>query len=598
MTLLKHWKYNKGEDIVVTQLKGLVNSNPAVLLIESEKVVFNPHSDTSKKITLISGGGAGHEPLHAGYVGDNLLDAAVSGSVFASPSTKQIMSAIKAKSDKEKGTIMVVKNYTGDILHFGLVAERAKSEGYKIEMLTVSDDVAVGRAQNKMVGRRGLAGTALVHKILGAAVNSDKGGDLKDVADLGNAINKNMVTLSASLDRTSVPGRGEQDIEFNNEDEAELGLGIHNEPGTKISPIPNIDELIRGMFEKLLSPEDKDRHYVEFALGDEYVLLINNIGGTSSFELYAITQHVIENLPLSKRPKRIYVSDFVTSFNSPGFSITLLNLNNLTKEIINFNVDDVLAYLDAPTNAPGWKPKIYDPELWTKHQQKNNKQVISSTDEENIVTSDLVIDEEEFLHRLRNAMHLLLDRESKITHYDSIVGDGDCGETLAKGANEILQALDNDYVFQKHLSDPVATLYSITEIVENSMGGTSGGLYSIFLTALVKSLKSSVEINIETVAEALNSAMYDGLFKYTKARVGGRTLVDTLQPFVDSLKKSGDLKEALKSAQAGCESTKKLQASFGRASYVNEDEFKAEGGIPDPGAVGLLAIIEGFLKDL
>lgn len=275
MTLAKHWKYGKDEDIVVTQLRGLVASNPYVNLIPSEKVVFNPHSDTSKKITIISGGGAGHEPMHGGFVGENLLDAAVSGSVFASPSTKQIMAAIKTKSNKEKGTIIVIKNYTGDILHFGLVAERAKSEGYKVELVIVSDDVAVGREQNKMVGRRGLAGTAFIHKILGSASATSPDVDLKSLSDLGHAINKNLVTLGASLDRTSVPGKLEEEIEFTGNDEMELGLGIHNEPGTKIKPIPNIDELIQKMYHQLLSPEDKDRHYVDFDFeNDEYVLLL------------------------------------------------------------------------------------------------------------------------------------------------------------------------------------------------------------------------------------------------------------------------------------------------------------------------------------
>ena len=126
MTLAKHWKYGKDEDLTLTHLRGLAASNPTVSLIPLEKVLFSKTSDTKSKVTLISGGGGGHEPLHAGYVGDNLLDAAVSGSIFASPSTKQIMAAVKTKSDKKKGTLIIVKNYTGDFLHFGLVVERAK----------------------------------------------------------------------------------------------------------------------------------------------------------------------------------------------------------------------------------------------------------------------------------------------------------------------------------------------------------------------------------------------------------------------------------------------------------------------------------------
>ncbi|KAG2733857.1 hypothetical protein G9P44_003382 [Scheffersomyces stipitis] len=595
MTLRKHWKYSEDEDLVLSSLKGLVHSNPAVRLIPSEKVVFNPNSDTSKKITLISGGGAGHEPLHGGYVGDNLLDAAVSGHIFASPSTKQIMAAIRTKSHKEKGTIIVVKNYTGDILHFGLVAERAKNEGYNVELVIVADDVAVGKAQNKMVGRRGLAGTAIVHKILGAAVHSENA-ELKNIAHLGNTINDNLVTISASLDRTSVPGRQMNTSEFTGEDEAEVGLGIHNEPGVKISPIPNIDDLIEDLFHKLLSPDDKDRHYVDFDLhNDDYILLINNIGGTSSLELHLIAEHIVIQLPTKNRPKRILISDFVTSLNSPGFSITLLNLSNIAKAKVGFSTDQLLEFLDAPTDAPGWKPKRYTSKQWEADSVYSE----SPMTETSHISSSLKTNAVVFEKALVNAMNNLLKNEPDITRYDTIVGDGDCGETLAAGANAILFELKKKGNFHKNLSDPVATLAAITDLVEDSMGGTSGGLYSIYLTKLVGSLGEKKELTTQTFGDAAYSALYDGLFKYTRARVGGRTLVDTLQPFVDTLKGTGDIKASLSAAKKGCENTRELHAKFGRASYVDESEFKTEeGGVPDPGAVGLYAIIEGFVGAL
>lgn len=584
MTLAKHWNYSKDEDLVLSTLQGLVSTNPCLRLIPTEKVVFNPSSDTSEKVCLISGGGAGHEPLHAGFVGDNLLDAAVSGAIFASPSTKQIMAAIKTKATKSTGCLVIVKNYTGDILHFGLVVERAKSEGYNVDMLVVADDVAVGRKQNKMVGRRGLAGTAAIHKILGAA--SSKKTDLPTLVALGNAINKNLVTLGASLDRTSVPGKTHE-IEFTGDNEVELGLGIHNEPGVKLSPIPNIDDLIKLMFDKLVSPKDEDRYYVDFDLkNDEYVLLINNIGGTSTFELNVIVHHVLKNLPLSKKPTRVLVSDFVTSLNSPGFSITLLNLSNLKKEDIKFSPDDVLEFLDAPTNAPGWKPKTY--KNWNVEEQFVESPMKESTE----ITSDLRIDSDFLKKSLVNGLKKVLQEEPKITHYDTVVGDGDCGETLAAGANSILKWLDD--VPEQKLQDPVTCITKITELVEDSMGGTSGGIYSIYLTAFAKHLQKSKDASIESISEALYDALHHGLFKYTNARVGGRTLVDTLQPFVDELRESKNLTQAVNAAQDGCENTRKLHASFGRASYVDEKDLELEGGIPDPGAVGLLALIQGF----
>ncbi|KAK6463020.1 Dak1 domain-containing protein [Scheffersomyces coipomensis] len=592
MTLTKHWNYNEGEDLVLSNLKGLVHVNPSVRLIPSQKVVFNPHSDTSKKIAIISGGGAGHEPLHAGFVGDNLLDAAVSGTIFASPSTKQIMAALKVKADKDTGVIIVVKNYTGDIINFGLVSEKAKTEGYNVEMVIVSDDVAVGCEQNKMVGRRGIAGTALVHKVIGAAVNdSVKAYSVQDIRQLGENVNANLVTIAASLDRTSVPGKNEE-IEYTKSNEAELGLGIHNEPGTRISPIPNIDDLVNRLFKLLVSPEDKDRHYVDFDLqNDDYILLINNIGGTSTLELNAIVEHVLSNLPFKKAPKRVLASDFVTSISSPGFSITLLNLTKM-----NYETEQILSYIDAPTNAPGWKPKSYDEQLWGRSEEfkyfesEKLQEVVRPTN------VNLKIDHKSFEKALRGSLNNLLSQVSKIDHYDAIVGDGDCGDTLKAGATAILNHINKD---NSCLQDVLDALWVITELVEDNMGGTSGGLYSIFLTALTQNLQKENELTVKTFADASRKAMYEGLFKYTKARVGGRTLVDVLQPFIDELYDTQDLKSALAKGKQGCEDTLKLShAKFGRASYVNEDMFKLEGGIPDPGAVGLLAILQGFIENL
>lgn len=584
MVSAKHWIYPKDQDLVLSALRGLVASNPTLSLIPSEKVVYNA-ATAGQKVAVISGGGAGHEPLHSGYVGDNLLDAAVSGAIFASPSTNQIMAAVKATASKDQGAVIVVKNYTGDILHFGLVAERAKRDGYNVELVIVSDDVAVGRTQNAMVGRRGLAGTAIVHKVVGAAAAA--GGKLADVADLGRSVNSSLATMSASLDRTSVPGR-EGESEFTGPGMAELGLGIHNEPGEKME-IPGIEHLVDILYKKLLDASDKERNYLDFDENDEYVVLVNNIGGTSSLELYAVTHFVLERCPLKIKPLRVFVLDFVTSLNAPGFSVTLFNVTKAATAT--YSSEKILSFLDAPTNAPGWKPKIYSAERWKSEQ----KDCDLPEHHEKIPTSDIKIDGQKFSDALRSAMAVLIEQEPLITKYDTQVGDGDCGETLKSGAEAILNALDSDKSFIANLDDPVATLSVITELVEDSMGGTSGGIYAIYLTSLVKNLQQLPNAEITSIANAMREALYEGLFKYTKARKGGRTLVDTLQPFVDTLVESGDLQLALEVAKKSCQETATLQAKFGRASYVNEAEFQSEGGVPDPGAVGLLAIIEGFL---
>lgn len=580
----KHWIYPQ-DDLVLTALRGLTAANPALQLIPSEKVVFNP-ATAQTKVAVISGGGAGHEPLHLGFVGSNLLDAAVSGAIFASPSTRQIMAAVRASADKQKGAVIVVKNYTGDVLHFGLVAERAKRDGFRVELVLAADDVAVGRTQNAMVGRRGLAGTAVIHKTVGGAAAA--GGELEQVAALGRSVNDALVTMGAALDRTSVPGRHADETELTGAGKAELGLGIHNEPGEKMA-IPDIRDLVDLMYKRMLDSSDAERHYVDFSDDSDYVLVVNNIGGTSSLELLAITHYAVERCPLAKKPVRVYVSDFVTSLSAPGFSLSLLNLQKAATDV--YSSDEILHFLDLPTDAPGWKPKPYSPEQWAAGAKEEN---VADTHLK-LPHSDLRIDGAKFSSALKTAMNQLIEKEPLITKYDTQVGDGDCGETLENGARGILKMLDT--AEDSVLEDPVSVLSAITEVVEERMGGTSGGIYAIFLTSFVKHLQEKKNVEISLVADALHGALYEGLFKYTKARVGGRTLVDTLQPFVDSLSQSGDLKKAVSEARSGCEATAHLGAKFGRASYVNESEFEGEEGIPDPGAVGLLAIIEGFSSE-
>lgn len=582
----KHWKYSSSDDLVLDNLRGLALANPHINVIPSEKVVFNSQSNGAQKVTVISGGGAGHEPLHGGYVGDNLLDAAVSGHIFASPNTNQILAAVKQKADKKKGAVIVVKNYTGDILHFGLVTERAKALGYPVEMVVVSDDVAVGRSQNAMVGRRGLAGTAIVHKVLGYASHKL---DLKLLVSLGQEINANLATIGASLDRTSIPNSKGEKVETTADNKFELGLGIHNEPGEELE-LKGVDDVVKLMFKKLVSAEDKERHYVDFNLdSDETVLLLNNIGGTSSLELNILTEHIVKNYPFQKAPKRILVSDFVTSLNAPGFSITILNLTGASSS--EFPEKSILEALDAPTNAPGWKPKNVDWGLTSKEVESPMES------HSNIVYSNLRVDKQKLRKSIELALQSVKEAEPKITHYDTLVGDGDCGETLVAGANGILESLKNDTTWNDYLGDPVYTLSRVTEIVEKEMGGTSGGIYSIFFTSLVFQLQNiKGGFSVPKFADAMHKALHDGLFKYTKARVGGRTLVDALEPFVDALKETGDVQNALKAAEDGCEATKKMTAKFGRASYVSSDQFEKEGGIPDPGAVGVVALLTGFLK--
>lgn len=603
MSQEKHWNYTK--DIVRTSISGVCAANPYLKYIESERVVYNSHSPENgeEKVTVVSGGGSGHEPLHLGFVGDALLDVAVAGSIFASPSVKQVLSGIHSKPSK-KGTVVVVKNYTGDILHFGLAIERARSQGINAGLLIVQDDVSVGKTKNGKVGRRGLAGTALVHKLVGAKsfVDGCKA-SLDDVMDLGQRVIDNMVTIGASLDRVVIPtvhGEEKQDdsddedekIDELGKDEIEIGMGIHNEHGIKrVSPIPTVDQLAETLLAYLLDPNDEERYYVDFDKDDDVVLLINNLGSTSVLELYAIQAIVNEKLfsIYNIKPVRIYTGTFVTSLDGPGISITLLNVTKA-------GGDEILRLLDLPTNAPGWNSAIQSSD-W----KKLGEQLVKEAPEIHYATSSIKLDPELVKKILLKGCEEVKKVEPKVTLYDTVAGDGDCGETLLAGADSITNSLRDNSI---DLTDAVRFFEELGDVVESAMGGTSGGLYSIFISSMSSFLKQQEKsrgaftVSEEDFADTLEAGL-KGLQRYTRARVGDRTLMDALIPFVETFKSTGDINKAAQAAHDGAESTRKLAAKFGRASYVAEEEFRrfdSEGGLPDPGAIGLAALINGFVS--
>lgn len=592
-------------DIVTQSLKALVRANPNLALLEHDKVVFlqssAKESSNKKKVSLVSGGGSGHEPTHAGFVGTGLLDAAVAGSVFASPSTKQIFAGLQAVASPE-GTLVVVKNYTGDVIHFGLAAERfrAKTHG-KVEVVVVGDDVSVGREKGGMVGRRGLAATCLVHKIAGAAAQA--GHDLASVAAIARGVASNSVTIASSLDHCNVPGRP---FETNlNAEEIEIGMGIHNEAGVKkVSPIPSVPNLLKSILPMLVDQADKDRAFVDFAKSDDVILVVNNLGGLSNLELGYITDVVVEQLGenFNITPKRVAFGAFITALNGAGFSVTLLNA---TKASSKANGADIVELFDAPANAPGWNAATFTTAEAKKIADSGKLNAVQPPAEGPLTSSNsgLKIDASQFKTLVAAALEQVKKEEPKITKYDTVAGDGDCGETLVSGANAITAAFEGKYSSELRLDDAVDTFLDLGEIVEDSMGGTSGGLYSIYLNALAQGLKENAS-GSSTVSSALfaKAAPFalEQLYKYTGARVGDRTLIDALTPFVETLSETkGDFAKAVKAAQDGADSTRKLAAKFGRASYVSEEEFKqfdSEGGLPDPGAVGLAALLTGALS--
>lgn len=303
--------FKDGQSLVIDSLQGLCSVSPELVFNRASKsmsssppyirsrhtpthatpVISNAHHDPSKTVTLISGGGAGHEPAHAALVGRGLLSAAVSGNIFASPSVSQIVEAIRTAGGAA-GTILVVKNYTGDIFHFHLAAEKARAAwGHRVEVLVVGDDVAVGRQRSGKVGRRGLAGTVLVHKVLGAL--AAQGRSIDELLAAGRQVVENLVTAGVSQGHVHIPGTAFQEDEV----KLELGMGIHNEPGCLVlDPRPSLDELLDRILDLLVRVDDADRSYVDFSGAESPVLLVNNLGATSQLELSAILLHTVQKL--------------------------------------------------------------------------------------------------------------------------------------------------------------------------------------------------------------------------------------------------------------------------------------------------------------
>lgn len=569
-------------------------------------VLYNSKS-SSDKVTILSGGGAGHEPLHGGFVGNGLLDVAVSGQVFASPSVKQVYAGICMKKSK-KGTLVVVKNYTGDILHFGMATERLKAEDYPNRLLIVQDDVAVPRSKNHMVGQRGIAGTCLVHKIVGArsAINNCSA-SLDEVYETGKKVVENLATVGASLDQVVIPKvtkPGEKEEHFDDEEEAvelgdneaEIGMGIHNEPGVeRVSPIPNIRDLIDTLLKYILSKDDKERHYTQIDDGDEVALLINSLGATSNLEKYAIENFTVEALEKKYhiKPARIYTGTFTTSLDGPGFSITILNITKAGGDIIK-------QCLDYPTDAPAWNCHIstagWDAAAKESFLVEEPEELANPT----LPTSDIKLDPKLFSKIATKGCQDIVALEPKLTLYDKAAGDGDCGETASRGANAVIDSINDKTL---NITDAVTCFTQMTDLVETAMGGTSGGLYAIYIGAMAASFRhqqkrrgGGFNVDIDSMITALQSALRR-LEVYTRAREGDRTLMDALIPFVNNFAETKDVRKAADAAHKGAEATRKMSAKFGRAAYVSAEEFKLfdkEGGLPDPGAIGLAGLLKGF----
>ncbi|KAK4155467.1 Dak1 domain-containing protein [Chaetomidium leptoderma] len=586
--------------LVTTSLHSLTLTNPGLALDTPNKIVYRRpgYGPASQCTHLISGGGSGHEPSFGAMVGPGLLSAAVAGSIFASPSAEQVRAAIMARVDHHHhhprddgdgqggggkgGVLVTVMNYTGDVLNFGVGVEKARAAGVRVEMVVVGDDVGVGRAKAGKVGRRGVAGTVLVHKIAGALAARGRG--LDEVVKVARLVAGNLVSVGASLEHVHVPGRAKPDgdaAEYLRDGEVEIGMGIHNEQGSS-REVVELPDLVGKMLAQMLDQSDKDRAFLKVN-SNEVVLLVNNLGGVSVLEMGGILTEVATQLEKSYniRPVRILSGTFMTSLNGLGFSISLLNVVNT-----DIGGPGMIELLDSPCEATGW-PSAISKRTWEEKNTATREQD-ASLGGDNIKASGLRMDGAIAQQALTQALETVVAIEPEVTRYDTVVGDGDCGIGLKRGAEAILKHLQSHPLS----GDAVVDVATIVPIVEKEMDGTSGAIYAIFLNALLASLRSQGqgEASPKVWASALQQSC-EALSKYTPARPGDRTLIDALYPFVQVLEKTGDVKKAAEAAQNAAEGTKGMKASLGRTVYIGGSGFEQ---VPDPGAWGLAGFFLGL----
>ncbi|MCP3027993.1 dihydroxyacetone kinase subunit DhaK [Halobacillus sp. A5] len=325
---------NDPESVVEDMLDGLISAHPDSLQkLPDTTVITRKDAPITNKVSLVSGGGSGHEPAHAGYIGNGMLDAAVCGEMFTSPTPDQVLEAIKAV-DGGAGVFLVIKNYTGDVMNFDMAAELAEAEGIQVEKVVVNDDVAV-EDSSFTTGRRGIAGTIFVHKIAGAKAAA--GASLEEVRSSAEKAVANVRSMGMALTPCTVPAAGRPSFTLD-ENEMEIGTGIHGEPGIERKPVAAADAIAEELINKIL--ED-----IEFNQGDEAAVMINGMGATPEMELYILNKKV--NQLLKERgisTYKTFVGNYMTSLEMAGCSVTLLKLDKELKSL-----------LDAESSAPAFR---------------------------------------------------------------------------------------------------------------------------------------------------------------------------------------------------------------------------------------------------
>lgn len=596
---------NTPETFVYDMCHGLAKAHPELEFVEKFKIVKKKEINPDK-VSLISGGGSGHEPAHAGFVGKGMLDCAVCGDVFASPSQIQVYNAIK-ECATDKGVLLIIKNYSGDCMNFNNAADLAREEdGIKVDAVYVNDDIAV-KDSLYTVGRRGVAGTVFVHKIAGAA--AEQGKSLEEVKAIANKVIANVRSFGFALTSCTPPAKGTPIFDIG-DDEIEFGVGIHGEPGRKTEKLQTADDLAKRIVKDLI--ED-----LGLKKGEDVALLVNGFGATPLSELYLFNNSVSN--ALEKENIGIYktlVGNYMTSLDMAGASVTVLRLDDDFKALLSYPVStpaltwgaamsEQAAYAVEAMNAiakalgvtPAAETAHKEAKAAAKTSKAAKKEAVYEVKGKPEVTE--TINTAAFVTIVDKMADIIIENEVPFCDADKM-GDGDFGMSIAKGFRQLKKEWAT-----RDKADIGTFLGSCSEIIMEYCGGASGPIWGSAFRYAGKAAAGKDVITLADLADifqAANKGVYEtGKKSFGRgAVVGDKTLVDALKPCADALEKAAKdgkkLREGLalgaEAAVKGAESTKTVVAKLGRAGTVGEKSI----GYPDAGAYGLGVIFTELSK--
>ena len=507
------------------------------------------------RVALVSGGGSGHEPMHAGFIGEGMLTAVCPGLVFSSPNALQIHEGSKA-ADAGGGVLHIVKNYTGDVMNFGIARELLREDKIDTDVVLVDDDVATERADGSGPGRRGTAATIVVEKVCGAS--AARGDDLAEVTRIGQHVAHSARSMAVALRPCTLPGADEPSFDLP-AGQMELGIGIHGERGTeRVDALP-APELVRRLTDPIIKS-------LSLAEGDRVIAVVNGLGATHPLELQLLFAELGDYLDEQGiHIERTLIGTFVTALNMAGASITLVRTDK-----------EILELWDAPTKAPAWPNAIA--REYTGMGTRESFGPTFTPDTSRTAESSFVGS------WIADWAEKVLEQEPALTDLDRRAGDGDFGTNMVAALDQLdISAIRDTY--------STATIFdAVSQAYLGHAGGTSGALFGIWFRHFFRVAADSAdsELDLGAIAAAARAGL-DNITSLGGARVGDKTMVDAIVPAVESLEQSvsseadrdAALASAAEAAAAGAESTETMLANRGRASYVGE----AARGVADPGAL-------------